>query len=73
MKYGTVTNITPDIRLTVYNAGHILGSAMLHLHIGEGHHNIVYTGDFKFEKTRLLDCCASRFHRVETLIMESTY
>lgn len=73
MKYGTVTNITPDIRLTVYNAGHILGSAMFHLHIGEGHHNIVYTGDFKFEKTRLLDCCASRFHRVETLIMESTY
>lgn len=73
MKYGTVTNITPDIRLTVYNAGHILGSAIFHLHIGEGHHNIVYTGDFKFEKTRLLDSCASRFHRVETLIMESTY
>lgn len=73
MKYGTVTNITPDIRLTVYNAGHILGSAIFHLHVGEGHHNIVYTGDFKFEKTRLLDSSASRFHRVETLIMESTY
>ncbi len=73
LDYGEVTDIAPDIKLTFYNAGHILGSAMAHLHIGEGLHNIVYTGDFKFGRTRLLDKADYEFPRVETLIMESTY
>ncbi len=73
LEYGEVTDIAPDIKLTFYNAGHILGSAIAHLHIGEGLHNIVYTGDFKFGKTRLLDKAHTEFPRVETLIMESTY
>lgn len=73
LKYGVVTNITPDIRVTFYNAGHILGSAIAHLHIGEGFHNIVYTGDFKYERTRMLDPATTRFPRMETLIIESTY
>ncbi len=73
LKYGVVTDITPDIRLTFYNAGHILGSAIVHLHIGNGFHNIVYTGDFKYGKTRLLDKADASFPRVDTLIMESTY
>jgi len=71
--YGVVTDITPDVKLTFYNAGHILGSAMVHLHIGRGFHNIVYTGDFKFGKTMLLEPAAREFPRVETLIMECTY
>jgi KH/beta-lactamase-domain protein len=73
LRYNVVTNIAPDIRLTFYNAGHILGSAIAHLHIGEGFHNIVYTGDFKFEKTRMLDPAHLKFPRMETLILESTY
>jgi len=73
LDYGEVTDIAPDIKLTFYNAGHILGSAIVHLHIGEGLHNIVYTGDFKYGKTRLLDKAHDSFPRVETLIMESTY
>jgi len=73
LKYGVVTNITPDVRITFYNAGHILGSAIIHLHIGEGFHNIIYTGDFKFENSRTLDASVYRFPRAETLIMESTY
>lgn len=73
IKYGLVTNITPDVRLTFYNAGHILGSAVVHLHIGEGFHNIIYTGDFKFERTRMFDPSVYKFPRAETLIMESTY
>ena len=71
--YGVVTDITPDIKLTFYNAGHILGSAIVHLHIGRGFHNIVYTGDFKFGRTMLLEPAAREFPRVETLIMECTY
>ena len=73
MKYGVVTNITPDIRITFYNAGHILGSSIIHIHIGEGFHNVIYTGDFKFENSRTLDASAFKFPRAETLIMESTY
>jgi len=73
LDYGEVTDITPDVRITLYNAGHILGSATVHLHIGDGVHNIVYTGDLKFVKTRLLEPATNRFPRCETLIIESTY
>ncbi|MFQ6051779.1 MAG: beta-CASP ribonuclease aCPSF1 [Candidatus Hydrothermarchaeota archaeon] len=73
LDYGVVTDIAPDMRLTLHNAGHILGSSIVHLHIGDGFHNVVFTGDFKFEKTRLFQPAHHRFPRVETLIMEGTY
>ena len=73
LDYGVVTDIAPDIRLTFYNAGHILGSAIAHFHIGEGLYNIAFTGDFKYEKTRLFDRAETRFPRLEALIMEATY
>jgi len=73
LDYGEVTDITPDVRVTLYGAGHILGSSLVHLHLGEGWHNILYTGDFKCKQTQLLDGAHSKFPRVETLIMESTY
>jgi len=73
LNYGEVTDITPDARVTLYDAGHILGSALVHLHLGEGWHNILYTGDFKCKPTQLLDAAHAKFPRVETLIMESTY
>ncbi|HDI02315.1 MAG TPA: beta-CASP ribonuclease aCPSF1 [Ignisphaera sp.] len=73
LRYNVVTDIAPDIRLTFYNAGHILGSAIVHLHIGNGFYNIVYTGDFKYGRTRLLEKADSEFPRVDALIMESTY
>ncbi|MEM1582091.1 MAG: beta-CASP ribonuclease aCPSF1 [Candidatus Bathyarchaeia archaeon] len=73
LRYGIVTDIAPDIRLTLHNAGHILGSSIIHLHVGEGYHNIVYTGDFKYGRTMLLEASAAEFPRVETIITESTY
>jgi hypothetical protein len=73
LRYGVVTDIAPDVRLTLHNAGHILGSSIVHLHIGEGVHNIVYTGDFKYAKTMLLEPAVTQFPRVETMIIESTY
>ncbi len=73
LDYNEVTDITPDVRLTLYNAGHTLGSAMIHLNIGNGLHNLLYTGDFKYAKTKLLDSATSRFPRLETAIIESTY
>lgn len=73
LEYDEVTDITPDIRITLYNAGHILGSAMVHLHVGNGLHNILYTADLKFGKTALLSPAVTQFPRLETLIIESTY
>ena len=73
LNYGDVTDIAPDMRLTFYNSGHILGSAISHFHIGEGLYNVAFTGDFKYEKTRLFDPAVNQFPRVETVIMEATY
>ncbi|MCP8318719.1 MAG: beta-CASP ribonuclease aCPSF1 [Candidatus Methylarchaceae archaeon HK01B] len=73
LPYGLVTDISPDVKLVLNNAGHILGSSMVHLHIGEGAHNVVYSGDFKFGRTRLLESAVRDYPRVETLIIESTY
>jgi len=72
-EYNEVTDISPEIKLTFHNAGHILGSAMVHLHIGEGLHNLVYTGDIKYGFTKLFEPANTAFPRIETLFMESTY
>ncbi|MFH0817052.1 MAG: beta-CASP ribonuclease aCPSF1, partial [Candidatus Micrarchaeota archaeon] len=71
--YGEVTDISPEVKLTFHNAGHILGSAQVHLHIGEGLHNLVCTGDLKYGNTRLFAPADTLFPRVETMFMESTY
>jgi len=73
LDYGEVRDISPDLRLTLHNAGHILGSSIAHLHVGNGLHNVAVTGDFKFIPTRLFEPAANRFPRLETLVMESTY
>ncbi len=73
LKYGETTDIAPDIRLTFQNAGHILGSAVCHFHIGDGLYNIAFTGDMKFERTWLFNPTANKFPRLETLVIESTY
>ncbi len=71
--YEEVVDITPEIKMTMYNAGHILGSASVLLHIGEGAHNLVYGGDIKYGFTKLFDPAHTVFPRVETLMIESTY
>ncbi len=73
LNYNEVTDVTPDVRLTFYNSGHVLGGAMVHLNIGNGAHNLLYAGDYKYSKTRLLDSAVATFPRVETVITESTY
>jgi KH/beta-lactamase-domain protein len=72
LPYGKPTDISPDITITLNNAGHIMGSATVHLNIS-GAHNILYSGDYKFARTQLLDSAVAMYPRVETLITESTY
>lgn len=73
LDYGVVYDITPDMRITFYNAGHVLGSAQVHINIGNGLHNFVYGADTKYGKTRLLDPAVNHFPRIETLTIEATY
>lgn len=73
LKYGETTDIAPDVRLTLQNAGHILGSATTHFHIGDGLYNVAVTGDIKFERTWLFNPAVNKFPRLETLVMEATY
>ncbi len=73
LEYNEVTDITPDMRITFYNAGHVLGSAQVHINVGNGLHNFVYSADTKYAKTRLLDPAINRFPRAETIQLEATY
>ncbi len=73
LKYGETTDISPDVRLTLQNAGHILGSSIAHFHVGDGLYNIAFTGDIKFEKSWLFNAAVNKFPRLETLVTESTY
>ena len=73
LDYNEVSDVGPDVRLTFQPAGHLLGSALIHLHVGQGLHNIVYACDLKYGRTRLFDPAFTNFQRIETLIIESTY
>ena len=73
LPYGMVTDIAPDVKLVLSNAGHILGSSTVHLHIGNGDHNVVYTGDLKYGRSQMFESASWNYPRVETLIIESTY
>ncbi len=73
LDYGDTTDIAPDIKLTFQNAGHILGSASAHFHIGDGMYNVLFSGDIKYERSWLYDAAVNNYPRVETVIMEATY
>lgn len=73
LSYGEVTDITSDMRLTLQSSGHLLGAATVHIHIGDGLYNILYTGDLKYGNTKLFDKASTDYTRVEGLIIESTY
>jgi uncharacterized protein len=73
LNYGDTTDIAPDARLTLYNAGHILGSSVAHFHVGDGLYNIAFSGDIKYERTWLFNPAQNRFPRCEAVVLESTY
>ncbi|MBI4170541.1 MAG: beta-CASP ribonuclease aCPSF1 [Candidatus Aenigmarchaeota archaeon] len=73
LEYGEVTDIAPDMRLTFQNAGHLLGSATTHIHIGDGLYNVLYSGDMKYQRTKLFERASTDYARAETVIIEATY
>ncbi len=75
VNWGDKTDISPDIKMTMENAGHILGSSSVYMQVGEGkgEHKLLFSGDIKYEKSWLFDAATVRFPKVETLVIESTY
>lgn len=62
--------IRPGLRMTLYPAGHIAGSAQSFIeHEGDG--TLLYTGDFKLRPG--LSAEPTRWTRADTLIMETTF
>jgi KH/beta-lactamase-domain protein len=73
LEFGDVTDIAPDVKCTLHNAGHVLGSSVVHFHIGDGLYNVAVSGHIHYGSTRLLDGAVNEFPRVETLVLESTF
>ena len=75
IEYGQKIDVAPDMKMTMENAGHILGSSSVYLEIGEDKnlHRLLFSGDIKYEKSWLFDAASVRFPRVDSLVIESTY
>lgn len=73
VEWGETTDIAPDLRLTFHDAGHILGSSVVHMHVGEGLYNVAFSGDIKYERSWLFNPATNKFPRLDAVVVESTY
>ncbi len=60
-----------DFRIKLLPAGHIPGSAMIHITRTSDNATLLYTGDFKTRRSRTAE--AASFLTADTLIMETTF
>jgi Cft2 family RNA processing exonuclease len=70
LDYGVPEQLTEDASITLYPAGHILGSAQS-LITHKEHGKLLYTGDFKFNAGSASEAC--EFPQADLLIMETTF
>ncbi|HEY2344344.1 MAG TPA: MBL fold metallo-hydrolase [Xanthomonadaceae bacterium] len=70
IKYETPTEILPGITVTLHEAGHILGSALVEI-AGDGR-TLLFTGDVGMKNTPILRDPADP-PRADLILMESTY
>jgi len=69
LSYNEPYMFSPETELRLYPAGHILGSAMLHL-VREGE-SFLYTGDFKLQAGLSAEPC--RPLQADVVVMETTF
>ena len=69
LSFADELTLDPDTRLTLHPAGHVLGSAMIHVRGPEG--SFLYTGDFKLRRCLTVECAAPV--PADYLLMETTY
>jgi metallo-beta-lactamase family protein len=74
LDYGKTEEILPGVKLTLRDAGHILGSAIAELELHEGNHSrkVVFSGDLGHQGSPILRDPEVMTH-ADLVIMESTY
>ena len=74
LDYGKTEEIIPGVKLTLRDAGHILGSAIAELELHEGNHvsTVVFSGDLGHRGSPILRDPKVVTH-ADLVIMESTY
>jgi metallo-beta-lactamase family protein len=74
IEYGQPAEIAPGVKLIFYEAGHLLGSASVHLTIEENGEKIsmAFSGDIGRYRNAIL-CSPADLPAVDYLVMESTY
>jgi metallo-beta-lactamase family protein len=74
VEYDKTVEIAPGIEATFYDAGHVLGSAMIRLRViqGEEKRSIIFSGDIgRWDRPMLHD--PRMFRYTDYIVMESTY
>jgi Cft2 family RNA processing exonuclease len=69
LDFGQVREIEFGLKATLFPAGHVLGSSMVHLESEHG--TLLYTGDFKLRPGHAAEACATP--QAEVLVMETTF
>ena len=74
VQYDEIITIAPFIKITLHNAGHIMGSAFVEIHYEEENveKTVVFSGDLG-SKNRLIINDLSPIAHTDALFMESTY
>lgn len=63
--------IAKGTHLTLYKAGHIIGASLTRIEDRDS--SVLYTGDFSYKETNILDEATAEIEETDALIMESTY
>lgn len=70
VKAGETFSVLPNVEVTAYGASHLFGSVGYELKIGNKH--LLYTGDFKLDKTKVFPGAKFPHQDVDTLIFDGT-
>jgi metallo-beta-lactamase family protein len=74
LEYEAPTEIAPGLTLTLYDAGHILGAAIVQLEYTDqgASRTLVFSGDLGYRGAPLMDP-TTRLEHADAVLMESTY
>lgn len=74
LEYRQAREILPGIQITLYDAGHILGSSIVEVQLTQGseQRTLIYSGDLGHSGEPILKN-PSQLHHADLVIMESTY
>ncbi len=71
VEYNKPVKLMNDVSVTLFDAGHIPGSAIIGMKIAGK--QLLYTGDLNTEDTNLIKGCEKKLPETDILITESTY